>query len=243
MAWLLDHLEREWTMISQAPFAFIGAVLLASAVIFVMVRRFNQAKFNEANALIDLYQKRLGLQPTASTTNVAGRVARPDEAIINQLQEELEAERTQPELRWKISQLYVQPDNIIAIQLSLWNIRKTPTSIQEFRLKVVTADREYEGYEVPGQGLAYVESWDKNEEDACPLDALTLSHRPLPNGYSQGQIEEDRWLCFAVLDIQEIEESKISKIVLTAVDAFGITHKTINERQWSRLGKIVSYYA
>ena len=67
VTWLLDHIAREWNVISQAPVAFITVCVLTSALVYLWLRWQYGDLLKNKNALIDTLQKRLDLQMVAAT--------------------------------------------------------------------------------------------------------------------------------------------------------------------------------
>jgi hypothetical protein len=157
---------------------------------------------------------------------------------LRAIQRQLEDERTKPELRGAISQVYIKPPHdMFVLEFSLWNVAKTPTAIREFELEVFTDAGAHTGTRVGLEPYAYVPLF-QLEEDKQPLGALDAYEQQPTQGYVQGQMARGRWLGFSV-SAGFNRESEIRRVVLIALDIFDIPHKIVAEPPRMGRGRII----
>ncbi len=174
---------------------------------------------------------------------------------LEEAETELQIERTEPKLEGRIHQVYFDSPEMplgaswidggemeISIQVSLGNVRQTETAIHEFRLRVETESRVYEGSEVSMTDIAYseVNSFDLPIAEYF-IDRFEVAKNPLPNGYSRGHMEPERWLRFRItgIPVAEIDvEERVRQITLLATDIFEITHEVSAVPPWRNRGRV-----
>jgi len=159
-----------------------------------------------------------------------------------ELLQRLADDEPKPELHGYINQVHIEESrDLVFVEISLWNVKKTATSIREFRIKILTLENEYDGVQIDGAWYTFIPPGFQDDcENRKALKVWELSPRPLPDGYKRGIIEKDRWLCFSIITrLPEDIRASVTAVTVTAVDVFDIPHRVKCQAPLVRVGHII----